>query len=82
MLIVRKAPSAVLILAFATILSAAKNDFQTGKLISIDSEEKLLQGTSYRYVIISVEVGGVIYSATRRAAGTAAFSKLPSTARA
>lgn len=63
MLIFRRALSAVLVLAFSALLTAAKHNFQTGKLISIDSEEKLFQGTSYRFAVISVEVGGVVYSA-------------------
>src|ERR1700735_2049329 len=52
-----------LVWGLTTILSAAQHDFQTGKLINIDSDERLISGTSYRWAIYTVEVGGVVYSA-------------------
>jgi hypothetical protein len=52
-----------LMLAFAVLLAGAKHDFQRGKLINIDSEETLINGTSFRSAILKVEVGGVVYSA-------------------
>ena len=54
----------LLILIFATLLAGAiKRDFQTGKLINIDYEERLINGTSFRWAILTVQVEGVIYSA-------------------
>lgn len=52
-----------LLLAIAPFAAAAKHDFQTGKLINIDSEETLINGTSFRSAILKVEVAGVVYSA-------------------
>ena len=52
-----------LMLTFAVLLAGAKHDFQTGKLINIDSEETLINGTSFRSAILKVEIAGVVYSA-------------------
>jgi hypothetical protein len=53
-----------LVLALAPFVTGAtKHDFQTGKLINIDFEERLISGTSFRWAILTVQVGGVVYSA-------------------
>jgi len=48
---------------FVVLLAGAKHDFQTGKLISIDYEERLINGTPFRTAILTVETRCVIYSA-------------------
>jgi hypothetical protein len=56
--------SIVLISTLVSIgLGEAKHDFQPGKLVNIDLDERLIDGTSYRRAIYTVELGGVIYSA-------------------
>jgi len=53
-----------LALTFAsTVPGAAKHDFQTGKLINIDTDERLYQGTSFRWAIFTVQVGDLVYTA-------------------
>jgi hypothetical protein len=53
-----------LILAGATSLIGAKTrDFQTGKLIGITADERLINGTSYRWAIFTVQVADVVYTA-------------------
>jgi len=52
-----------LLLGIAVLLAGAKHDFQTGRLINIDSEETIINGTSFRSAILKVELGGVVYSA-------------------
>jgi hypothetical protein len=36
-------------------------DFQSGKLLDIGSEERLIDGTSYKYATYKVQIGDVIY---------------------
>ncbi len=53
-----------LALTFANALpGAAKHDFQTGKLVNIDSDERIFQGTSFRWAIFTVQVGDLVYTA-------------------
>jgi hypothetical protein len=62
---VRKSlPLAVLVLMFATIcFSAAKHDFQTGKLHSVTVDERLYEGTTYRWAIFTVQIGDLVITA-------------------
>ncbi len=54
----------VLGLIFASaILAAAKHDFRAGKLLSVTSDERLLEGTSYRWAIFTAQIGDLIYTA-------------------
>jgi hypothetical protein len=42
-----------IVLALAPFVTGAtKHDFQTGKLINIDFEERLISGTSFRWAIL------------------------------
>jgi hypothetical protein len=59
---------AFLMLALAMTLTTAlsgatKHVFQTGKLISVTSDERFVEGTSYRSAIFNVQIGDLIYSA-------------------
>jgi hypothetical protein len=56
--------SLVLISALVSLAwTEAKHDFQQGKLVNIASDERLVDGTTFRRAIYTVETGGVIYSA-------------------
>jgi len=53
-----------LLLTFApTFLVAGKRDFQSGKLISVTEDERLAEGTSYRWAIFTVQVADLVYTA-------------------
>ncbi|MGA2136732.1 MAG: hypothetical protein ABSH50_30960 [Bryobacteraceae bacterium] len=61
----RKAPL-VLVLALSLavpLVGEKKGDFQTGKLINITSDERLVEGTSFRWAIFTVKVADVVYTA-------------------
>src|ERR1700732_5100408 len=44
-------------------LGAAKRDFQTGKLLSVTADERLDEGTTYRWAIFTVQRGDLIVTA-------------------
>src|SRR5579862_6799636 len=44
-------------------IGATKRDFQTGKLISVTDDERLVEGTSYRWAIFTVQVADLVYTA-------------------
>jgi hypothetical protein len=46
-----------------TFLAATKRNFQTGKLVSVTEDERLDEGTSYRWAIFTVRVGDLVYTA-------------------
>lgn len=46
-----------------TVLGAAKRDFQTGKLLDVTTETKLVDGNSYRRAIFIVQIGDLVYTA-------------------
>jgi hypothetical protein len=46
-----------------TFPGATKRDFQTGKLISVTADERLYEGTSYRWAIFTVQIGDLVYTA-------------------
>jgi len=46
-----------------TVLGATKRNFQTGKLVSVTEDEKLLKGTSFRWAIFTVQIGDLVYTA-------------------
>jgi len=46
-----------------TFLGATKRDFQTGKLTSITADERLVEGTSYRRAIFTVQIGDLVITA-------------------
>jgi hypothetical protein len=53
-----------LTLTLATVfLSATKRDFQTGKLLSVTADERLVEGTSIRRAIFTVQVGDLVIAA-------------------
>jgi hypothetical protein len=55
---------AVLAVTFAaTCFSAAKHDFQTGKLLSVTADERLDEGTTYRWAIFTVQIGDLVITA-------------------
>jgi hypothetical protein len=54
----------VLALVLCTgVVSAAKHEFQTGKLLDIADDERLYSGTSLRWAVFTVQVDDVIYTA-------------------
>jgi hypothetical protein len=56
--------SIALILTFvSTAPAASKHDFQTGKLVNIAYDERLSEGTTYRWAIFTVQVGDLVYTA-------------------
>jgi hypothetical protein len=59
-------PKVLLIFTLALVAvsaSAAKHEFQTGKLINIADDERLYEGTSIRWAIFTVRVDDIIYMA-------------------
>jgi hypothetical protein len=57
-------PLVVLALMLGAICSgAAKRDFQTGKLLSVTAEERLDEGTTYRWAIFTVQIGDLVITA-------------------
>jgi hypothetical protein len=36
-------------------------EFQTGKLLDVSSDERLVEGTSFNYAIYQVQIGNVVY---------------------
>jgi hypothetical protein len=56
-----------------SLSAAARHDFQAGKLVNIDSDERLIEGTTYRWAVFTVQIGDVVYTARgerlRRRAG-------------
>lgn len=56
----------LLTLAFvfvALIFAASDFAFQTGKLINVSDDEKLIEGTSFRTAIFTVQIGDLVYTA-------------------
>jgi hypothetical protein len=61
-----KVPTTValtLMLAAIVCLGAAKHDFQTGKLLDVTTDTKLVDGSSIRHAIFVVQVDDLIYTA-------------------
>ncbi len=57
-------PPLALALTLAVVcLGAAKHDFQTGKLLDITADTKLVDGTSIRHAIFVVQIDDLIYTA-------------------
>ena len=53
-----------LAMTLTTALSGAtKHVFQTGKLISVTSDERFVEGTSYQWAIFRVQIGDLTYTA-------------------
>jgi hypothetical protein len=49
---------------FAAIcFSAARHDFQTGRLLSVTADERLDEGTTYRWAIFTVQIGDLVITA-------------------
>ena len=45
------------------VYGATKHEYLTGKLISVTADERLDEGTSFRWAIFRVQVGDLIYTA-------------------
>ena len=62
-----------------TFLGATKRTFQTGKLTSITADERLVEGTSYRRAIFTVQIGDLVITAEgdriRRRSGDIAYGE-------
>jgi hypothetical protein len=43
--------------------SAAKHEFQTGKLVDIADDEQLREGTTVRWAVFTVQVDDIVYTA-------------------
>lgn len=56
-----------LALTLATaFLGATNRNFQTGKLISVTEDERLIEGTSHGWAIFTVQIGDLVYAARGR----------------
>jgi len=55
--------AALLVTFGTTCLCGTKRDFQTGKLLSITVDERLIEGTSYRSAIFTVQIADLVYTA-------------------
>jgi hypothetical protein len=47
----------------STAFGAERYDFQTGKLINIAADERLVEGTSFRRAIFTVQLGDLVITA-------------------
>jgi len=52
-----------LILGISNHVFAGKREFQTGKLLNVDSDERLVERTTIRRAIYQVQLGDIIYFA-------------------
>lgn len=52
----------ILFTLFCSHSFAAKHSFQAGKLLSVSTDERLYGGTSYRWAILKVQVGDLVYT--------------------
>ena len=63
-------------LASTCFWAATQHAFQAGKLINVTSDERLVDGTSYRWAIFTVQISDLVYTARgarlRRHSGDAA----------
>lgn len=50
------------LLSSVCLCAGSNYRFQTGKLLDISSDERLIDGTTYRRAIYQVQVGDVVYS--------------------
>jgi hypothetical protein len=41
--------------------AGSHREFQTGKLLDVSSDERFVEGTSFKYAIYQVQVGDVVY---------------------
>ena len=46
-----------------SLLGATKRDYQTGKLLSVTTDERLVEGTTHRWAIFTVQIGDLVYTA-------------------
>ena len=46
----------------STIVYAGGHNFQTGKLVNVDTDERLARGTSLRRAIFTVQIGDIVYT--------------------
>jgi len=46
-----------------TCFGGAKRDFQTGKLLSVTVDERLDEGTTYRWAVFTVQIGDLVITA-------------------
>jgi len=51
------------VISIATASAATKREFQTGKLLDISRTDRLVDGTTYQWVVFRVELGGLTYTA-------------------
>jgi hypothetical protein len=45
------------------VLGAAKREFQTGKLLDVTADERLEEGTTYRWAVFTVQIADLVYTA-------------------
>jgi hypothetical protein len=59
------------------MLPAAKRplDFKTGKLIDVGTEDRLVDGTSYRFAIFTVQIEDIVYVAKGDRLGPASAAR-------
>jgi hypothetical protein len=43
--------------------AGAHRDFQTGKLLDVSSDERLIEGTTVKHAVYEVQLGDIVYSA-------------------
>jgi hypothetical protein len=43
-----------------TFIGETKRNFHTGKLVNVAEDERLAEGTSYRWAIFTVQVGDLV----------------------
>jgi hypothetical protein len=56
----------VVLTLLTTLGGATKLDFQTGRLIDVTVDEKLDEGTTYRWPLFTVQVDDLVYTARGR----------------
>ena len=53
---------ALALMLVTAFLGAAKRDFQTGKLVSVATDERIEKGNSKRWAIFTVQIGDLVYT--------------------
>jgi hypothetical protein len=55
------AVSLVVLLTAVYLYAGGHREFQTGKLLDVSFDERLLEGTTKRYAVYHVQIGDVVY---------------------
>src|SRR5271167_3942282 len=61
LLLLRVVATICILLATLSLSARAHDPFQNGKLLDVGSDERFVEGTSFKYAIYQVQVGDIVY---------------------